>query len=61
MRNNCMNALKKGLSGPLRSVYALSMVANRKALFSRASWDYLLEADITRNSHQLLAVDAASN
>ena len=61
MRNNDTNALKKGPSGPLRSVCALSMVANRKALFSRAGVDCLPEADITRNLHQMLAVDREGN
>ncbi len=61
MLNNNANAFKKGPLGLLRSVCALSMVANRKALFSRAGTIRLLEADITRNSHQLLAVDGESN
>ena len=61
MLNHGVNVLKKGLSGPLRSVYALNTAANRKALFSRAGANCLLEADITRNSHQMLAVDGASN
>ena len=61
MLSNNANAFKKGTFGLLRSVCALSMVANRKALFSCAATGGLLEANITRNSHQLLAVDAASN
>ena len=61
MEDYLNNALKNGHSDPLRSVCALSMVANRKALFSRAGADCLVEADITRNSDQMLAVDGGSN